>query len=314
MPAVQVSIVIACRNERSFISETLRALLNGSVREIEVIVVDGLSTDGTREELSYLQQRDSRLVVLDNEARITPVAFNLGIRAAQGEYIAICGAHSLPSRDWVEQNLQSLEAHPDAAAVGGVLETVAVTPMGRVIAAVMSSRFGVGNNRFRTGGKPGWADTVVFGCYRRTVFENGLFDEELATNQDDEFNTRLLAQGKRLWFDPAIRCRYYCRSSWSAMLRQYWRYGRYKVSVFRKAGRIGAWRQLVPPAWAAFLVAALASRRGLPLISIYGAIAVLAGTRHIRGLRWNAILFGPVAASLHLAYGFGFLVGLARAF
>ena len=116
----RVSVVIACRNERRFIGDAVLALLRGTEADVEVLVVDGLSSDGTIGVLRSLAA-DRRVRVLTNPARITPVAFNLGVRNARGEFIAICGAHAIPAPDWVERNLDALAAHPEAMAVGGVL-------------------------------------------------------------------------------------------------------------------------------------------------------------------------------------------------
>ena len=214
-----VSVVIPCLNESHHIECTVRSLLDGTVQQVEVVVVDGGSNDGTLELLGALSAEDSRLVVLHNPRRITPISLNIGIQAARGKHIAILGAHSEPAPDWVEANLPALHAVPEAVAVGGVLETISETGMGRVIAAVLSSPFGVGNSRFRTGGAAGFVDTVVFGCYRRRAFDGGLFDEQLATNQDDEFNIRLTARGEKMYFDPSIQCRYHCRPTWKKLAK-----------------------------------------------------------------------------------------------
>lgn len=305
-----LSIVIACRNEERHIRRCLTALLEGTVPDVEVIVVDGKSSDSSRAICEEMAKVDPRLRLLDNPARITPVAFNIGVQAAKGDCITICGAHAEPASDWAERNLAALAAHTEAVAVGGQLETVGETGIGRVVAAVMSSHFGVGNARFRTGGQPGYVDTVAFACYRRTAFSGGLFDERLATNQDDDFNTRLIARGEKLWFDPIIRCRYFARPSWNGMLLQHWRYGRHKFRVFRNSGRIGSWRQLVPAVWVAFLAAAALTRRGWPVIALYCLCGLIAGLPQLGRLRLRAALFLPVAASLHLAYGLGFWAGL----
>jgi len=313
-----VSVIIPCRGERSYISRCLRALLNGTVKEIEVIVVDGISEDGTYEIVAAIGREDDRVRLLRNPARVTPVALNMGIQAARGRHLAILGAHSEPAPDWIERNLQALGRNPEAAAVGGVLETVGDTLIGRVIATVLSSPFGVGNARFRVGGNPGDCDTVVFGCYRRQVFDRyGYFNEQLTTNQDDDFNIRLLAGGLRLHFDPAIRCRYYSRSTWRKALNQFWRYGFYKVRVFRNNKRIGSWRQVVPAVWVTFLafawpvVAILPVLRGLVLsvVALYLILGIAFAARNGRQCVLGALLFLPVAASLHCAYGLGTLCG-----
>ncbi len=315
-----VSVVIPCLNESQHIESTVLSLLNGTMQQVEVVVVDGGSIDGTTERLSALSASDSRLVVLHNPRRITPISLNIGIQAARGEYIAILGAHSEPAADWVEKNLQALEAVPGAVAVGGVLETVSETGMGRVIAAVLSSPFGVGNSRFRTGGDPGFVDTVVFGCYRRRAFEHGLFDEQLATNQDDEFNIRLSARGEKMYFDPSIQCRYYCRPTWKKLVRQYWRYGRYKVLVFKKAGRVGSLRQLIPGLWAAFLATSAVTSLvwnsafliSSSVVALYLTLGLLTAASSSKQIGWRAVAFLPIAATVHLVYGAGLWAGLIK--
>lgn len=317
---IRISVVIPCLNESQHITSTVGSLLQGTVQAVEVVVVDGGSTDGTLDRLCELSAQDSRLVVLHNPRRITPVSLNIGIQAARGEHIAILGAHSEPAADWAERNLHALEQVPNAIAVGGVLETISETGTGRVIAAVLSSPFGVGNSRFRTGGAPGFVDTVAFGCYRRRAFEYGFFDEQLATNQDDEFNIRLTARGEKMYFDPSIQCRYYCRPTWKKLSKQYWRYGRYKVLVFKKAGRVGSVRQLVPALWVAFLAtAAVASPIwptvlfvALSLIALYATLGLLTAASARKELGWRAVAFLPVAATVHLVYGAGLWCGLLK--
>jgi len=317
-----VSVVIPCRNERGYICGCIEALLHGNMPTFEIIAVDGCSTDGTAQAISLLAERDSRVRLLNNPGLTTPAALNLGISKAQGEFIAILGAHSQPATDWLQRNLMALEQNPHAVGVGGVLDTIGDSRTGRVGAAVLRSRFGVGNARFRIGGRAGIVDTIVFGCYRRSAFRYGLFDLDLATNQDDEFNTRLRAQGEQLFFNPSIRCRYYSRASWSGLVRQYWRYGRFKPAVFQKAGAVGSPRQLVPAAWVLFL--ALAASLG-PAVPVLGFLSVavcvvylclgLSAAFSSRGLEISErLLFVAVAASLHVAYGLGTWYGAFATF
>jgi GT2 family glycosyltransferase len=119
----------------------------------------------------------------------------------------------------------------------------------------MSSVFGVGNAHFRTGGKSGCVDTVAFGAYRREVFERvGFFDEELARNQDDEFNYRVVQGGFKIFLDPAIQSDYFVRGSISKLYKQYDQYGYWKVFVNKKHGAVTTLRQLAPPLWVLFLL------------------------------------------------------------
>ncbi len=319
----RISVTIPCRNEEKNIASCVNSFLSGSVPEIEVIVVDSASEDRSVAVLAEIAKNDSRLRVISNPGRITPRAFNLGIQASRAPYVCIYGGHSIPGPDWAERNLAAIAAHPDAAAVGGLLDTISDTFVGKAVAAVQSCVFGVGNVRFRVGGPPGFVDTVVYGCYRREVFDKyGYFDEQFTTNQDDELNLRLTAAGERLWFDPSIRTTYYARPSWRKALDQYWRYGKFKFDTFRKNGRIGAARHLAPAGFAAFLLVWLACvflapvlfRWGAAFFAAYLALGVYYSLKGISRFGPSMILFIPVALSVHLAYGFGTWYGAIRSF
>ena len=159
------SVVIPCLNEVHFIGPCLEALdaQVGLSGRLEVLVVDGGSDDGTRELLASLRPERIDLRVIDNPKRITPVAMNLGIEAAVSDVIVILGAHAEVAADFIRRNLDALKAHPESGCVGGVVEQVHGDERSRRIGLAMSSPFGVGDARFRTGGLAGHVDTVALG-------------------------------------------------------------------------------------------------------------------------------------------------------
>jgi len=199
---MKVSVIVPCRNEKPFIADCLDSILANDYPEKEIIVVDGMSGDGTRE---VLQKYPIRL--LDNPKRITPSALNIGIRNATGEAILWMSAHNQYPPDYISQCVEHLE---DADNVGGIIETKGSGP----IAAALSHPFGVGNSAFRTHVKePAWVDTVFGGCYRRDVFDRiGLFNENLVRGQDMEFNRRLKKAGGKILLVPSIVSTYHARS------------------------------------------------------------------------------------------------------
>ena len=244
-----ISVVIPCLNEVGYIESTLQSLIRQEdPREPwEVIVADGGSDDGTRMCLDEMSQQHANVRWVDNLLKTTPNALNLGIEEARGDTIIILGAHAEVDTDFLIRNAELLKAHPESGCVGGVVEQVHGSASSRRIGAAMSTPFGVGDARFRTGGASGHVDTVAFGAYRKSVFEEiGLFDSALTRNQDDELNYRLLKSGWRIWFDPRIRSRYHVRSTYPQLLRQYFQYGYWKVFVNRKHGTITTWRQVIP--------------------------------------------------------------------
>jgi GT2 family glycosyltransferase len=71
-----VSVVIPCRNEVKAIRATVEALLKSNYPSLEVLVVDGMSEDGTRDVLHALTKVDPRVRLIDNPQKLTPYAFN----------------------------------------------------------------------------------------------------------------------------------------------------------------------------------------------------------------------------------------------
>ncbi len=320
-----VSVVIPIRNEARSVARTLAAVLAQDYPSdrLEVIIADGMSTDGTRVEIDRAVAAAGAsappVTVIDNPRRIVSTGLNAAIAKAGGEVIVRVDGHCEPARDYVRRCLEALEA-TDADNVGGVVAAKGHTAMAIAIAAAVSSRFGVGNARFRYGGEPGWVDTVPFGTWRRELFNRiGGFDEELVRNQDDELNFRLIQAGGRIWLDPTIRVAYESRDSLAALWRQYFRYGLYKVRVMQKRRAVASVRQLVPAAFVTALAASaalsVATRRPRWLVAALlpysvGLAAATAATRP--GDVYVAMRVPAAFATLHLSYGAGFLAGLWR--
>jgi GT2 family glycosyltransferase len=205
--------------------------------------------------------------------------------------------------------------------VGGAWDVVGDSPAGKSIALAQSTPIGVGGNSYRNGTRAGYADTIVYGAYRRDVFaRHGMLDEEMVRDQDDELNIRLLAAGERLWFDPRIRIRYYGRGSYPHLWRQYYQYGFWKVRLWQKVGRLGSWRQLAPMAFVAGGAAAAlalplggtATHLGAAYWSLYASVVGLGALTAARQdlARWPGVAAAVVI--LHAAYGLGFWEGLFR--
>lgn len=315
-----VSLILPIRNEARYIARCLDAVLAQDYPSdcLQVLVVDGMSKDGTREIVAEYTARDSRVILLDNPEGIVPTALNRGLRAASGDVIVRVDGHTLIAPDYVRRCVLAL-VETGADDVGGPMRAAGESWSAQAIAFATSSPFGVGSAQFHYADRPGWVDTVYMGAYRREVFDRiGLFDEELVRNQDDEFNFRLLRAGGKIWLDPKICSTYYSRSSLHGLWKQYFEYGFWKVRVIQKHRRPASWRHLVP---AAFILALLGSaflslmlRSPFPLLAVAlpylaTSLAVSTGLALRRGGRYLPLL--PLAfATMHLAYGFGFIAGI----
>lgn len=317
---VKVSVVIPARNEARHIAATVAAFDRQTYPQtaLEVLIVDGMSEDGMRAQVETLQETRPWLRFLTNPQRITPAAFNVGLRAASGDVLIIVGAHSEIAPDFVAQNVRALQ-ESDADCVGGRWRMVGRAPTETAIAVAMSSPFGVGGARYRYSDVPGDTDTVPYAAYWREVLLSlGGFDERLIRNQDYELNWRLRAAGGRIYYDPAIRSTYYVRRGWRGLWRQYYQYGYWKARVIKMHPRSGRWRHYVAPAFAASLIGggalSLVSRLGRVLLSTVVANYVFATTiaSILTASRngWQYLLRLPLAfAILHLSWGLGFWHG-----
>lgn len=250
MPALKIDIVVPCLNEEKYIDACLESILAQDYPQefIQTFVVDGRSEDGTRAKIQAWEKRSAgKIQMLDNPARHTPKALNLGIEAAKGDVLIILGAHAKLHVDFCARNARILQEMPEVACAGGVINNIHENHSAAIISKAMSSPFGVGNARFRTGGEAGFVDTVAFGAYRRSVLDEvGYFDEDLVRNQDDELNFRITEAGHKIYFDPKIQSDYYVRASFKKLFKQYRQYGYWKVFVNKKHRKITTLRQLIP--------------------------------------------------------------------
>jgi cellulose synthase/poly-beta-1,6-N-acetylglucosamine synthase-like glycosyltransferase len=323
-PAPFVAVVIPCRNEARFIRPVIDSLLaSAHPRDrLEVFFVDGMSTDGTRAILADAAREHAFIRVLDNPRKITPVAMNLGIKAARGEIIVRLDAHSEYPSDYIPRCVELLRSRPNVGSAGGRIVPLpnGESPWARAVAFVTTHRFGVGGAAFRTGARPGFVDTVPGGAFRRDVLEEvGLYDERLTRNQDNELNARLREAGYRIVFDPRIRVLYRNQPSLSGLVRQAYFTGMWNVYTLSLHSYTWKWRRFIPMMFVAYLtlLAAAAAARApatgwaaLPL----GLYAVLAGAFSLGSGRGGGgrIRVAATFVSYHLTYGAGTILGIAN--
>ena len=312
-----VSVVIPCRNEAKAIKATVLALLNSEHPNVEVLVVDGMSDDGTRAIVEELCASDARVRLVDNPRRLTPFAFNLGVQNAKGDYIQIVGSRNVLAPDYIPLLLQALESDPKIACVGGDYQHVFDSREGRLISLAMESKFGMGASNYRTQGVDADVDTVGVPLYRRSIFrEVGLFDETLTRNQDDEYNFRLRQKGFRIRYVHAAKTTYLVRGQIKKAFQQFRQYGYFKIFVSKRHGQLTTLRQLVPALF--FGVFAV----GVPLSFVWpmltAVLSLLAAFYLAVGLTFAGRGLGPIdrflvfrtCFVLHAAYAYGYWQGI----
>jgi succinoglycan biosynthesis protein ExoA len=330
---VKISIVVPCRNEKRHIGAFLDSLLRQRFDrdwEIEILVADGMSDDGTREILRQYMLKAPSVQMIDNPGCIVSTGLNAAIAASTGEIIIRMDAHTVYARDYVRQCVSVLR-ETGADNVGGPWIARGIGHMGRAIAAAFQSPFCAGGGKSHDPNYEGDADTVYLGCWRRSAFERfGLFDPELVRNQDDELNFRIRRAGGRLFQSPRIQSYYTPRSSLFALFKQYLQYGFWKVAVMRKHGSVASWRHLVPALFVSsitlgLLLIALSAALGWSTLALlagtllgveltfYALACLTASLPYVGTLELPALLAVPgVIAVHHISYGLGFLMGLLQ--
>ena len=315
-----VSVVIPVRNEARYIVGCLDSIIGNDYpkERLEVLVVDGLSTDGTADIIREYIGQYPFIRLLENPARTTPSALNVGIRASAGAIVIRMDAHATYERDYVRQCVTALQ-RTEAANVGGAQYAAGESYLSNAIAAATTSPFGVGDARFRYSAREEWVDTVYLGAwYRDTLVQLGGFAEDWVVNQDYELNARLRASGGKILLSPKIRCTYYVRGSLRALARQYYRYSLWRVRTLKAHPASLRLRHVVPPA---FVLSLLLSVSLVPLSWIAASVIpgfylicnLIASVRGAYGAGWRYLPVLPlVFGTLHVASGAGFWVGVLR--
>lgn len=311
-----VSVVIPARNEEGFIGACLDSILSQEGENLQVIVVDGGSSDGTREIVREYASRDPRVELLIGAARTIPGSLNTGLLAARGRWLIRVDAHSTIPPGYVSRLVGHLRTGAWGGA-GGRKDGVATSPTGRAIAAALSSMFGVGNSVYHHGTKPQAVDHVPYGAYPTALLKSlGGWDERLHANEDFELDYRIRREGHQLLFDPSVAIGWRSRQSLGDLFRQYHRYGRGKARVAAMHPRSLKPRHLAAPTLVAswLLAAALGFRwPWVPLLAFVPyAIALLIASaitaRKVDGWTARRALPGAFLA-MHLGWGIGFWDG-----
>jgi glycosyltransferase involved in cell wall biosynthesis len=319
---LEVSVVIPCFNEEKYIKDCVLSLWNNGFNQqsIELLVVDGGSTDNTLNILKELQEHISGLRIIYNTRKFTPFALNLGVEQSLGKCILIAGAHAEYPECYV-QNLYQLIQTEGIDVVGGALETVAGndSEKAKSIQWVLSHPMGVGNSAFRTGTKELMqVDTVPFGLYKREVFETcGLYNVKLIRNHDMELSKRILSKGYTIWLAPDLKVKYFARSTYVALAKNNYGNGFWNIKtvwITRNLKSLSI-RHFVPMAFVlSILIPLLLAVLFHPYWGVLAIASLLSYSLAILSVtlkcstKQSAFSVLKTFVVLHFSYGFGGLV------
>lgn len=320
-----VSALLVTRNEKNYIEMSLMSLINQTYPKdrYEIIIADGKSDDGTLEIIKRIQNEynteDFKISVINNDKYILAAGWNLGIKAARGEYVIRIDAHAEAAPDFIENSVETM-LRVDAACVGGKLASLSLNGDDDVISKVLSSPFGVGNSSFRVSEEPGYTDTAVYGLYRKSVFEQvGYFDECMVRNQDIELHSRIKAARYKFYFNPAIKSTYYTRTSLKKMMKQAYGNGYWNMILLKKGSSALSVRHLIPFAFVMFLVIAVIGgcfwrpiwALCVGVICLHLLLGLIFATKKTKRLT-EIIIMPWLFMLLHLSYGWGYFAAMFK--
>jgi glycosyltransferase involved in cell wall biosynthesis len=321
MPSV--SIIIPCFNEQTTICKLLEAIYAQTFprNNLELIIADGMSTDGTRAQIADFanSHADLHIAVVDNTKRHISAGLNCALKETRGKFIIRLDAHSIPYPNYIERCVADLEAGLGQN-VGGIWEIRPRTDtwVAQSIAFAAAHPLAVGDALYRHAEKSASVDTVPFGAFKRELLALvGFFDETLLTNEDYEFNARIRKSGGIVWLDPSIRSIYISRGTLSGLAKQYFRYGYWKWRMLRRYPSTLRLRQALPPLFVLSLLGLVIAGYFLSLFRVllavemivYILILFVVGLQIALKHKNFSMFFGmPLAISfMHVSWGAGFL-------
>jgi succinoglycan biosynthesis protein ExoA len=324
-----VSAVMAVRNEERYIEAALKSLLQQETRDfdVEIIVVDGDSSDSTRQVVERMAAGDPRIKLVINRHRKTPYAFNLGIQKAQGEYICILGAHTTYAKNYIAACLEELKLQHAGGCSGLEITRPGCDSLqAQVIAWVLAHPFGTSSRSMRTRGA-GFADTIPYPVFlKSSLLEVGGYDTQLHRNQDNDLSQKLRSRGYKLYITDKTSCEYFVSPDLASLSKYAFKAGFWNLISLKRNPSSMALRHFVPGAFVAVLFLSLTFlflmnttgsarmwlRGSLLLLAATYATASIAAACHIafREKAVGALLTPFVFLLLHVSYGVGTLLAL----
>ena len=323
-----VSVICPIYNEEKYIEKCIESVLGQDYPQdrIEVLFVDGMSTDRTRDIVKEYSEKYPHIRLVDNPLQTVTHAMIRSIETAKGDIIVRLDGHTEYPSDYISSSVHYLETLPKAENVGGICITLPCNESNTAyaIATALSHPFGMGNSLFRIGAKDiHKVDTVPFGCFHKSLFERiGKYDTELTRNEDDELNGRIIKSGGYIYLVPTIKTKYYSRDKVSKVRRMFYQYGLYKPLVNKKLGSPATARQFVPLLFLLGIVlGGILSAFSIyimyiyfAVLALYLAIGLFIGCKYAVKYRrpMLTLLMPYVFANVHLSYGYGYLRGIYK--
>lgn len=307
----KVSVIMPVLNEEHHLADAVDSVLKQNF-DGELLIALGPSSDGTNKVAEALSKSDSRIRLVQNPRGLTTVGMNLCVNQAKYDVIVRIDAHSEPAENYIKRGVEILEDRK-ADLLGGVMAAKGKTLFQRSVAWAYNSPFGLGGATYHVGGAEGEAESAYLGIFRKSALERvGGYDESIIRGEDWELAQRIKASGGLVWFSPELSVTYWPRTTAGALAKQFYSTGVWRGDLTKRDSKHTSWRYFIPPALVISLVlgefiAALGFGIGwAPFMAYFSAIIAI-------GMFAARLAPVPlVLATMHLSWGFGFIVGYLK--
>ena len=310
-----VSVIMPCYNEEKFIEKSIESLIDDYfLKNCEIIVVDGMSEDKTRDIVNSFIKKGLPIRFFENKKKLQVHGLNLGLSKAKGEIIVRADAHCLYPPGYLKKCVDLLKTK-DALNVGGMMLPQGEKTVQKAIALALKHPVGVGDAKWHLGNYWGYADTVYLGTLRKELFKDiGPYDPKSSTNEDAELNLRIIKSGGKVFLDSSIKVTYFPRESLRELAIQYFRYGRGRCYTTLKHRKLTSYRQIAPVLLVIALFFSILFSFFQPLVLLFPLsylcvvflIALLSWPKQRISFR-QRVLMGMGFLVMHTCWGIGFL-------
>ena len=323
-----VTFGVIAYNEQKYLPDLLEDLLNQNydTKKIEVVFVDGESTDETRRIMADFKREHQNefysINIFNNKNRIQPSGWNIVINHSTSEIILRIDAHARLPKDFISKNVYRINSGEDVC--GGPRTNIIdnETKWSRMLLEAEQSMFGSGIAKYRrVSDELTYVKSVFHGAYKRKVFDEvGLFNEKLVRTEDNEIHYRIRQSGYRICYDPSIQSYYQTRNTWKKMIKQKNQNGCWIGRTLYVCPRCISLFHLIPCCFCLSIILSIvlfmAFNNKMLLVLVLGLYTIANIVMTISACitsRNRNIFFGLlpfVFLSLHFAYGIGTLAGV----
>ena len=320
-----ITVGVIAYNEKNSMGSLLKDICKQTYdhKKIEVILVDSNSTDNTKVIMETFKKNNQDdfygVQVLSNPKKTQPCGWNVVLTNYNGDAVVRIDAHASIPSDFIQKNVDTLLSGENIC--GGFRPNIIDerTPWKETLNLVETSMFGSSIAPYRRQQGKTYVNSLFHGAYRRRVFDKvGLFNENLVRTEDNEIHYRMKKAGFKICFNPEIISYQHTRNNLKGMIKQKYGNGRWIGLTLSVAPKCLSYYHFVPFLFVVALIfCSIFALLGFPLLieillllySMFDFVNTVSCFT-MRDIKPHFFLLPLLFPIMHLAYGFGTVVGV----